>query len=741
MAQAEKLKAVGKRTARLNGPDIVTGRTLYADDVQLPGMLHGRILRSPHGHARIRKIDTTRARALPGVLAVITARDFPDLTGIFARDEACYHGQKVAAVAAVDPDIAKDALELIKVDYRVLPAHVDPVAAMDPEAPETVLGAPTEDVRDSRGRRYRNVTAHRVMVEGDADKAFRDCAAVVEAVYSAPFFNQTYMEPNSATARVEPDGRLTVWAAGQGSFSKREGLAEILKIPEGQIRVIMTEMGGGFGGKNRLIVEAPTALLALRTGCPVKVTISRDEDFMDSRPAPGCWVRLKTGAAKDGTLLAVEGRIVWDGGIVGGGWGPDRLLGPYRFPNIRLESFCVRTNKPGPGAYRAPCAPQTAVPRESNLDELAAQLGIDPVEIRLKNALVKGDRAPSGTPLAHDWARETIRKAAEAARWGKRRLKRNQGIGIACGNWQNGSGATNAFVTLAGDGSAQVLTGQVDITGLHTVMAQIVAEELALPVEKVSVRLADTDSVPYTSLSAGSKAAYTAGTAARRAALEARDRLLKEAADRLEAAVEDLEIVDEVVRVVGSPGHAVSVAELASDTINSAEGPISGRSIVGSIPTYPAYSVEVAVVEVDPETGQVRLLDLVVAQDVGKALNPMLLEGQMQGGAVQSIGFGMMEGYRHDEEGHVLNPNLLDYAIPTALDVPNVRTVVVEDPCEHGPYGAKGAGEPPIIPGGAAVANAIKDAVGIRVTDMPMTPERVLAAVQAGSGNGRKPKR
>jgi CO/xanthine dehydrogenase Mo-binding subunit len=332
--------------------------------------------------------------------------------------------------------------------------------------------------------------------------------------------------------------------------------------------------------------------------------------------------------------------------------------------------------------------------------------------------------------MQHDWLRDTILQTAEAGRWGKRRLKKNQGMGIAVGDWQNGSGPTNAFVTMAGDGSVAVVTGQVDITGLHTVMGQIVAEELGVPVEKVTVTLGDTDTVPNASLSAGSKAAYSAGTAAKNAAIEARDQLLKLASEKLEAATSDLVIDNERVQVIGSPGHSIGLGELAEAAISSDQGAISGRWILSKIPTYPSFSVNVATVEVDPDTGHVKLLDLVAGQDVGRALNPMLVEGQMQGGATQSIGFGLMEGFRYDDQGRMLNPNLLDYAIPTALDVPDIRTVIVEAGCELGPYGAKGVGEPPIIPGGAAVANAIFDAVGARVTVLPMTPERVVSALE-----------
>jgi len=416
-----------------------------------------------------------------------------------------------------------------------------------------------------------------------------------------------------------------------------------------------------------------------------------------------------------------------------GGGGASRLRGLYRIPNIKLESFGVRTNKPSPGAYRAPGSIQTAFARESNMDLLARKLDMDPIELRLKNAIGPGDLSLAGTSLEKDWLRLTLRQAAVAARWGSRRLKPNQGMGVACGEWTNAAGPSNAFLAIAEDGSVTLLTGQVDITGLHTTLAQIVAEELGVPVSRVKVTLGDTDIVPYTALSAGSLATYSAGTAAREAGRQARNRLLNAAAELLEAGVDELELVDGQVRVSADPERAVGLAELAASARRTAEGPISGQWVLGSLPTHPSYSVDIATVEVDPETGRVRLLKLVAAQDVGRALNPTLVEGQIQGGATQSVGLALMEGYRYGEGEQLLNPDLLDNPIPTALDIPVIQTVLIEEPCTDGPYGAKGVGEPPIIPGAAAVANAIYAAVGARVTTLPITPERVLAALRAQS--------
>ena len=735
MTRDGELKRVGTRAPKVDGPAIATGKAQYADDVYLPDMLFGRILHSPHAHARIRGIDVGKALSLPGVVAVVSSADAPELE-LFAAEEVCYEGQKIAAVAATDPDVAEDALALVEVDYEVLPAVVDPLEAMHPDAPEARLGAPTQEVKGDDGRILPNVTSRNEMVVGDVTEGFAEADAVVEAQYRVPFFHQTYMEPNAATARVEPDGRLTIWTAAQGGFSIRDAVAGSLRIPHGRIRVIVTQVGGAFGAKNDTFTEVHAAFLAMRTGRPVKITMSREEEFCDGRPAPGCWVRLKTGARKDGTLTAIEGRIVWDGGWTGGGGGASRLRGPYRIPNIKLEGMGVRTNKPSPGAYRAPGSIQAAFAGESNMDLLARKLGMDPLELRLKNAIAAGEKSLGGKPLEKDWLRLTLTQTAERARWGRGRRRRNRGMGVACGEWTNGSGPTNAFITVGEDGSVTLLTGQVDITGLHTTLAQIVAEELTVPVDQVKVTLGDTDMVPYTAVSAGSLATYSAGTAAREAGRQARERVLSAAAQFLACDAGELVLHDGRVRVPGNKQRSVGLAELAASARGAPEGPISGQWVLGGVPTHPSYSVCIATVEVDPKTGRVRLLKLVAGQDVGRALNPTQVEGQMQGGATQSIGLGLMEGYRYGEGGYLLNPDLLDNPIPTARDLPRIETVIVEEPCSDGPYGAKGVGEPPIIPGAAAIANAIQDAIGARVTEVPITPERVLAALQAADAAG-----
>ena len=714
----DSFSQVGRRATLVDGAEAVRGTAVYGADVQLPGMLHARILHGPHGHARLLGIDASRVRQLPGVVDVVTAADAPT-PGLFATDEVGYHGHRVAAVAATTPQVADEALDLFDVSYEVLPAVVDPLAGLAHDAPPARVTGPAGEIEDGEGRLLPNAVSHQLTEEGDIEAAFAAADVVVEREYRIPHFHQSYLEPHVSTARVEADGRITVWTTAQGSFNMRDAVAAALRIPHGRIKVILARMGGGFGAKNRSFVDAHAALLAMRTGRPVQVRMSREETFLDGVPAPGCVIRVKTAATRDGTLTALAGHTIWDAGWGGGGGAARRLADVYKIPNLRLESHGVRTNKQTPGAYRAPSAPQVAFARESNMDLLARELGMDPFELRLRNA----------KPSQDDTLVKTLRLAAERASATRSVTAPNRGWGVACGEWTNASGASNAQIALAEDGSVSVLTGHVDITGVHTVMAQIVAEELGVPVERVTVTLGNTDEVPYTSLSAGSKSAYVAGTAAREAARQARQEVLVHAAEFLEVDAERVEFVAGRARVIDDPQRAVSLGALAKEAQSSAQGPISGKWVVGKIPTYPSFAATVVTVDVDPETGKVQLLELLAVQDVGRALNPDLVEGQIQGGTLQSVALGMFEGYRFGEDGRVLNTTFLDNPIPTALDAVPIEVALVEEPCPHGPYGAKGVGEPPIIAGATAVANAVHEAVGVRVTELPLSPARIVAAL------------
>jgi len=718
---------------------MASGKALYAADFQWPGMLHGRCVRCPHPHAKIKRIDTRRAAAWPGVRAVLTAAEVPG-GGVLARDEVCYEGQKVAAVAADTPERAEEAAALIEVEYEVLPAVVDLEQALQPDAPPVRLDATPEEVTDAQGRPLRNVRGVQETVEGDWERALAEAEVVVAGTFRAPIISQVYLEPHAALARPEPDGRLTVWSGAQGIFMVRSSVAQALGLPLHRVNVIGAQVGGAFGGKNSCHVEHIAALLAWKTGRPVQVVDSRAEVFLDSHPGPGFLARVKLGAKRDGTITALDAEMFWDGGCYGGGGGAGGLRGLYRFPSFRLRGYGVYTNTLPPGPYRAPSAPQQAMVREGMMDLLARELEMDPLELRLKNI----PPTENGAALA-----DTLRAVAEKAGWstcphppglgpGVNRSSLRRGRGLAAGEWTNWVGCSAATVILNENGSFEVLMGSVNLTGTSTVFAQIAAEELGVPVESVTVTLGDTDSVPYHDVSGGSRTAYGTGTAVKRAAQGVREQLLRRGAALLGARPEEVEIADRRIRKRDDPEGSITFAELGQQCIRTPEGPIQASSGLGDLPARPSYAAQIAEVEVDVETGQVKVVRFVAAQDVGRALNLMAVEGQIQGAVAQGIGWALWEGYRYDEQGHLANPNLLDYPIATAPDLPPIETVLVETHPAEGPYGAKGVGEPPIVPAPAAVMNAVADALGVPVGELPLTPERVVRALGKSSPRRRR---
>lgn len=717
-------RIVGRRVPRLDGPAMASGKALYAADFKLPGMLYGRCLRCPHPHAKIKWIDIRRAAALPGVRAVITAADVPG-GGVLARDEVGYEGQKVAAVAADTPEIAEEAVALIDVEYEVLPAVVDLEQALRPDAPPVRLDAPVEEVTDAQGRPLRNVRRFQETAEGDWERALAEADVVVEGTFRAPTISQVYLELHAALVRPEPDGRFTVWSGAQGIFMVRSAVAQALGLPLQRVKVIGAQVGGAFGGKNACHVEPIAAVLAWKTGRPVRVVDTRAEVFLDSHPGPGFLARARLGAKRDGTITALDAEMFWDGGCYGGGGGAGGIRGLYHFPTYRLRGYGVYTNTLPPGPYRAPSAPQQALVREGMMDLLARELNLDPLELRLKNI----PPTENGAALA-----DTLRAVAEKAGWAPERPGQapaapiRRGRGLAAGDWTNWDGCSAATVILNENGSFEVLMGSVNLTGTSTVFAQIAAEELGVPVESVTVTLGDTDSVPYHDVSGGSRTAYATGTAVQRAAQGVREQLLRRGAALLGARPEEVEIADRRIRKRDDPEESVTFAELGQNCIRMPEGPIQASSGLGELPARPSYAAQIAEVEVDVETGQVKVVRFVAAQDVGRALNPTAVEGQIQGAVAQGIGWALWEGYRYDERGRLANPNLLDYPIATAHDLPPIETVLVETHPAGGPYGAKGVGEPPIVPAPAAVMNAVADALGVPVGELPLTPERVVRA-------------
>jgi CO/xanthine dehydrogenase Mo-binding subunit len=772
MKTTREVKGVGLSIPRPDGPEKVTGQTQYVADVKPRGLLHAKLLRSPHAHARIVRIDASRARALPGVRAVLTAADIPELKrkpatrahAVLAIDRVVFVGHPVAAVAADEPAIAEEALDLIDVQYEVLAVAVDPLLSMQPGAPPVADAGTEADTSEALAHsgvaaakteapaKAANIAQQAHLHKGDVAKGFAESDLVLERTYRVPMVHQGYLEPHAVLAQWDQGGLLTLWASTQGSFNTRSEVADVLHIPENRIRVIPLECGGGFGGKIRALCEPITALLARATGRPVRYVMTRREELEAGMPAPQVIIRLKAGVKRDGTLTALSGETILDSGSISGAVLTMSLvfLGSlYKWPSFDLRGYEVLTHKPSVAAYRAPTAPQTVFAIDSLMEEIAHRLGLDSVEFRLRHLMREGDPMANGQPWQSNGAREVLERTAahplwrDRARWsasadGNGGLRR--GTGLALGGWIPGLQPTGATVRLNPDGSLSVLTGQVDIAGTNVALAQIAATAFGLDVDQIRITTGDTDTAPVTGLSAGSKTIYTVGAAVMEAAQDARRQAFEIAASEMEASVNDLEMEDGKVFVRGVPSRSITLAQIGKkgNLYMSKVPPVLGVSHPAFALQAPAFAAELVRIEVDPETGEVTLKDVVVVQDAGKAINPLGVEGQMQGGAVQSLGFALTEGLLFDDKGRLTNPSLLDYRKLTAADLPKIETIIVEVPAPAGPFGARGVGEPPIVPAPAAVANAVADATGARITDLPITPERIAMAVAGGNGSANR---
>jgi CO/xanthine dehydrogenase Mo-binding subunit len=749
---------IGVRRPRVDAPDKVTGATRYAADGALAGLLHARLVLSTEAHARIAGIDADAARAVPGVVAVLGAGDLPlvasgsDRTAEpLARSEAVYAGQPVAVVVAESEAAAEDGAELVLVEYEPLPAVVDVESAMALGAPlarladEGEAGADMESIHAGVDRGSEdgdqeelsaNVldTVHRL--EGDAAAALEASDAVVSGTFRTPWVHQAYIEPQVSTAWLEPNGTLVVSTSTQGTFVTQRELVRAFGLPAERIRVISEPVGGSFGGKVAQ-VEPIAAGAALALGRPVRLVLTRGEDFQSTNPASAQVTELRIGARRDGTLTAIAGRMIVDRGS-NTGWGVEGITsllvaGPYRWEACDVRAYGVQTNRFAFGAYRAPGAPTAAFAVETLIDELAAELDLDPLELRLANAVVEGDLNVAGTPFPTIGAVEVIERIREHPLWRDRSsLPEDEGIGVAVGYWPGGREPAAAVCRVNADGSMTVVTSAVDMSGVNTGFVTIAAEAFGLSPEDVRVVTADTATGPYSGVSGGSKVTYTVGVAVQRAAEAARQKLLAAASQELEIAPDDLEVVDGVVRAVGAPDRSITVAELSSLALRfgGRYEPIEGHGGSAQSLGAPAVAAHLAHVRVDRETGEVEVLRYVIAQDVGRALNPALVEGQMRGGAAQAIGWALFEELVHDEDGRLLTGSFTDYAVPTAERVPEIEALIVEVPVPDGPYGAKGVGEAPVVAGPAAIANAVAAAVGVRLRELPMTAPRVWAALE-----------
>ncbi|MFN8535374.1 MAG: xanthine dehydrogenase family protein molybdopterin-binding subunit [Dehalococcoidia bacterium] len=759
-----ELKVVGKALPRLDGPDKVTGQTVYAADMQLPGMLHAKVLRSPYSHAIVRRVDTSKAKAYPGVRAVVTYADLPPADRdasvrshtVLVDREVIFEGQAVAAVAADTVYIAEEALDLIEVEYEELPAVLDPEAAILPGAPLTrkpleeidlseIEGHVTIDITaadDSEAhRRSPNVSNRLHFVRGNIEKGFEEADFVIERRFDSKMAHQAYLEPQATVANYDATGKLTVWTPTQGQFYQRNEIARILGMPHEKVNIVGTEVGGGFGAKVAPLIQPLAALLSMKTGRPVKLVLTRREDLMNSVPAPRGIVEAKIGAKKDGTLTTFQGRIIFDSGAYPAGTpvGATMMMAAcYTFEHLDVEGIEVLTNKCGAGSYRAPGVPEVTFAIEQLVDEVCRQGGFDQIELRKKNVCREGDLMPNGRPWPKIGLYECLEALEQSELWQTRHQTKNggkpKGVGVAIGAWPGGMQPATAMVKMSENGTFKVVVGSNDISGVNTSFNMIAAEVLGLPMEMVTTMTADTDTAPYGGLAAGSKTLYSGGKSVEGAAHDARRQIIAIAARELDANPEDLQIDDGVVHLPGTDKQ-LSFQRLAGLTMGfgARYAPVVGRGgevIRNQAPGTTAQAVEV---EVDPETGNVVATRVAAAQDVGKAINMLSIVGQLEGGVTQCLGMGLTEELVFDERGKMRNPVFLDYRLLTALDVPRIESLIVEVPSPEGPFGARIAGEPAIIAASAAVANALRDATGIRHTEAPMTPERVLRSLKTAA--------
>lgn len=748
------LSIVGQSLPRVDGEEKVTGRTQFVGDQEMRGLLHARLFLSPYAHARIRRLPTAAARAVPGVVAVLTGEDLPfgdevpNARGryLLARGEVRFVGEPVAAVVAETEEAAADGLERLAagVEFDALPALVDPVAAADPAAPlvqpglagksgEASLHAAVKVDEESADQRPSNVASRVRFTRGDIDRGLREADLVIARTLRTSIIHQAYIEPHATTADYDSSARrLTVWTATQGLFYARENVAQVLALPESSVRIIPMAVGGGFGAKI-LLLEPLAGALAMVLRAPVRIVLTRSDDFRTATPAPQSTVEVRIGARRDGELTAIQARLLFDAGALPGA--PVNIAalmlgGNYQAPHLDIQGREVLTNKAPTGAYRAPGAVQAAFALESAIDDLARTLGHDPIEFRLRNASQGGDPMPNGDPWPRIGLREALHAVQETPLW-RNRERDGRGVGMAAGGWLGGLEPASACVRMNTDGTAQVIVGSVDISGTATGLSQIAAEMLGLPVSRVRLIGADSDSAPAAGMSGGSKITYTIGSAVVKAAEDARRQILGLAARQLEASEADLEIADGVVRVRGVPARTVAVAELVKLTSGFGAGrpPILGVASEAIVQRAPAFGAHVARIHLDPDSGRVRVMGYAVAQDVGRAINPAAVRGQIHGGVAQGIGWALLERMVYDENGSLSTGTFVDYALPRAFDVPPIHVTLVEVPAERGPYGAKGVGEPPVVPVAAAVANAIMDASGARVEELPIVPETVVGAL------------
>jgi len=740
-------KWIGARTIRPDGADKVTGRAQYSADYTMPGMVWGKVLRSPHAHAVIKSIDTSKAEALPGVKAVVTAKDIVEFPldksvmlgiqdmrwmcrNVMAREKALFHGHPVAAVAAISEEVAAAACALIEVDYEVLPHAIEIEDAIKPDAP--IL----HDFIKHEGKPS-NIAGTMVLKTGDVEKGFAEADVVVEHTFSTRAVHQGYIEPHACTVSYAADGRVTIWSSSQGQFMVRAMTSLLTGIPQSNIRAIPAEIGGGFGAKTIIYLEPVAVMLSKKSGRPVKMVMTREEVQRATGPAPGSLMTVKIGAKKDGTLVAAEGHFY----LQAGGLPGSPLRGPvgcsfaaYSIPNVYSIGYDVVSNRSKVAAYRAPGAPHGAFATECVLDEIAEKLGLDPIDMRVRNSAKPGDKAIYGATFGDVTFVETMDAIRKHPHY-KAPLDKNprpgvkRGRGVASGFWYNAGGESSVQVNITEDGNAVVTTGHPDVGGSRASIANVVAELMGIDHSRVSVIIGDTQTIGFSNLTGGSRVTFASAMVATASCEKVIGQLKDRAAQIWKIDAEAVKWEDGMALPAGDNAGKfppLSLKDLAAKA-NEMGGPIGTQVQLNTTGADPGYATHCVDVEVDVDLGIIRVLRYTAAQDVGRALHPSYVEGQIQGGVVQGIGWALSEEYVFDKNGRVDNAGFLDYRMPVCSDVPMIEPIVIEIPNSKHPQGVRGVGEAPIVPPLAAIANAVNDALGVRFFDLPMSPPRVTA--------------
>lgn len=756
MTTATEYKYVGKPHRLIEGEEKVSGQSCYTADVKIAGMLYAHLILSPHAHAKIVSVDKSQAEALPGVVAVLTANDLitKDRTiasrtsAILAKGYVLWCGQPVVAVVAESEASARDAAEHVMIEYEVLPAVVDIEEAMKPEAPiiwphglpkagdDSTAAHGAMDKTGEAKKLPNNVHKENNFARGNIEEGMAAADLILEDKFRMEMVHQGYLEPCSCVVAPTSSGkRVTVYASTQSPFDVRNQVALNCGLPKGHVKIVPMTFGGGFGAKHGML-ESTAGAIALTLNKPIRIVLSRSDDFLTTTPSPLVIIHLKTGVTNEGFLTAMEAKVLMDNGIFSfnlSGIVAMMLGGLYKCDNLKIDCYEINTHKPQIGAYRAPGSPQASFAIEAHMDEIARRLNLDPIELRLQNAATEGDPSGIGRPWPPIGLRQCLQRMQAHPEWKNRTEETGVGYGLAIGGWPGAIGPAASVCRVDSDGMVNLHLGTSDISGVNSSFVLIAAEVLGVSPDEVNIVPGDTSNSPYGPASGGSKIAYSVGDAVRLAAEAAKEKLVAVAASEFEAAPEDIELVDSHAQVKGVPDQRIGIAKLVSiaESKPGGVGPIVGERSESKPINAPAFVVHLIKIKVDEETGEIQPLHYIAVQDVGFPLNPMLVEGQMHGGMAQGLGMALHEAMIYDEAGQLLTGSMLDYTLPKARMIPTIETIMLENPSPQGPYGARGVGEPPIVVGGAAIANAIRDATGVRLTNLPIRPNMVWKAKQA----------